>query len=82
MKKELFPKPVIATPCLSLLPPASTHLNVLSAKPPSLTPTVKVKKKLLLTVPNHVITMTKSNRAVDNVPGSTKRSKAFRISIE
>ena len=54
------------------------------AKPPSLTPYVKAKKKILLTTPSpsQVITMTKSNRAVDNVPGSTKRSRAFRVSIE
>ena len=53
------------------------------AKPPSLTPYVKAKK-ILLTTPSscQVITMTKSNGAVGNVPGSTKRSRAFRVSIE
>ena len=35
---------------------------------------------ILLTVPNHVITMTNSNRAAGNVPGSTKLSRAFRVS--
>ena len=45
-------------------------------------PMQKLKNNLLLTVPKHVITMTKSNQAVGNVPGSTKQSRAFKVSIE
>ena len=82
-KKELFHKPVIATPRLSLLheqQPFSTLSQL--ARPPSLTPFAKAKKKLLITVLNHVITMAKFNSAVGNVSGSIKQCRAFRVSIE